>query len=235
MAYIYAFRLGDNDLFKIGQTTLTPAKRRSSLQTAHDVALTLFDSIETDEQKAAEKYIKDTWAHRRSTTGGKEVFRLTETEAAQLFAQCREWLAEVLPKQRRTAELEALAPEATVLASDDTTVELREQWLKAREEEVRLRQALDRAAAEREKVEIELKLAIGTASGINGVATWEAVTRRRINPSLVEDREPDLFAQCQVARLDAAKFEAALKALGRGEEYETFQDAKQSREFRIIE
>nr|WP_081513582.1 GIY-YIG nuclease family protein [Nocardia donostiensis] len=119
---MYAFRLGDQGLFKIGQTTTTPAKRRSSLQTAHAAPLTLFDAIETDEYKALEKYIKDTWGHRRSTEGGTEVYHLTETEAAQLFHDCLNWLTEELPKQRRADELEAITPEQTMLPGDDAAI-----------------------------------------------------------------------------------------------------------------
>ncbi|WP_216917137.1 GIY-YIG nuclease family protein [Nocardia noduli] len=235
MGYIYAFRLGDQDLFKIGQTSMTPAKRRSALQTPHDVTLSLFDAVETDEYKALEKYIKDTWEQHRSTTGGKEVYRLTENEAAQLFTQCRAWLTDELPKARRTAELEAATPEPTILPSDATALELREQWLKLREEELRLKTAFDQATAHRVRVETELKLAIGTSSGIAGVATWEAAEKRRINPDLVQTSEPELYEQCLVPTLSADKLKTALKALGRAEDYERFQEVRQTREFKITE
>src|SRR5690606_6805297 len=118
------------DLFKIGQTSATPDKRRSTLQTNCAVPLVLFDAIETDEYKALEKYIKDTWADRRSIEGGTEIYHLTETEATGLFARCRVWLAEDLPKLRQIEQLEDVEPEPTLLPRDPAAEALRNQWIK---------------------------------------------------------------------------------------------------------
>ncbi|WP_067665957.1 GIY-YIG nuclease family protein [Nocardia miyunensis] len=236
VGYIYAFRLGALEKFKIGQTTMTPEKRRSSLQTSCDQPLKLFDAIETDEHKALELHIKDVWGHRRSTEGGTEIYHLTETEAAQLFSDCRTWVTEDLPKQRRTEELEAIEPDPTELPSDEQTRELRSQWIKLHDEEIRAKQEFDRAVAARARVETELKLTIGTAAGIEGVATWETdVKSRRISPDLVQAREPELFELSLVPTLNAKKFEALLKGLGREGEYESFQEIRYTRKFKIAE
>lgn len=236
VGYIYAFRLGALEKFKIGQTTMTPEKRRSSLQTSCDQPLKLFDAIETDEHKALELHIKDVWGHRRSTEGGTEIYHLTETEAAQLFSDCRAWVTEELPKQRRTEELEAIEPDSTVLPSSEQTRELRIQWIKLHDEEIRAKQEFDRAVAARARVETELKLTIGTAAGIDGIATWQTdVKSRRISPNLIESREPELFEQSLVPTLNAKKFEALLKGLGREGEYESFQEIWYTRKFKIAE
>ncbi|MRH92302.1 hypothetical protein GFY24_33535 [Nocardia sp. SYP-A9097] len=236
MGYLYAFHLGLLPKFKIGQTTMTPAKRKSSLQTSCPEPLSLFDAIETDEYKALEKRIKDTWGHRRSTEGGSEIYHLTETEAAQVFSECRAWLTEELPKERRTEELEALEPDPTVLPSDARTLQLRGQWIALYEQQQRVKQEYDRVAAELAWVETELKLAIGTATGIEGVATWDTgVKSRRINPDLVQDREPELFEKSLEPRLNAEKFKALLKALGRENDYDSFQEIRQTRKFTIAE
>ncbi|AHH16894.1 hypothetical protein NONO_c20960 [Nocardia nova SH22a] len=36
----------------------------------------LFDAIKTDECKAVQKYVKDTWPERRGEEGGPEIYRL---------------------------------------------------------------------------------------------------------------------------------------------------------------
>jgi len=236
MGYVYGFRHGTEDLFKIGQTTATPDKRRSTLQTNCAVPLVLFDAIETGEYKALEKYIKDTWAEQRSTEGGTEVYHLTEDEAAQLFARCRTWLAEDLPKLRQIEQLEGIEPDPTLLPRDQAAELLRNQWIKLHDEEQRLKQQYEQAAAERARVETELKFAIGTHAGIDGVVTWEtAVKSRRINPDLVQAREPELFDQCAEQKLNAKKFETLLKMLGRAGDYESFQEIKRARELKITE
>ncbi|MGV9408353.1 GIY-YIG nuclease family protein [Nocardia sp. NPDC003693] len=236
MGYVYAFRLGKLEQYKIGQTTATPEKRRSPLQTSCSERLTLFDAIETDEYKALEKHIKDRWGQRRSTEGGTEIYHLSEPEATQLFSEARAWLTDELPKLRRAAELESLEPEPEVLTSDEQTLALRGQWFKLRDEESRARQEYEQAAAERVRVETELKLAIGTASGIEGVATWGVgVKSRRISGELIREREPVLYEQSLVATLSAEKFKTLLGELGREGEYETFQEVRHSRKFQIIE
>ncbi|MGN2635010.1 GIY-YIG nuclease family protein [Nocardia takedensis] len=236
MGYIYAFQLGSLAKFKIGQTAMTPEKRRPSLQTSCPEPLSLFDAIETDEYKALEKHIKDRWGHRRATEGGTEIYHLTEAETAQLFSDCRTWVTEELPKLRRTEELEALEPDPTVLPSDEATRALRAQWITLHDQEQRLKQEYEQAAAERARVETELKLAIGTAAGIDGVATWETgVKSRRINPDLVEAREPELYEKSLEPRLNAETFKALLKAAGREDDYESFQEIRHTRKFTIAE
>lgn len=234
MGYIYGFRHGDKDLFKIGQTTMTPEKRRTSLQTSCSDKLVLFDAIETDEYKDLEAHIKKVWAERRSKEGGKEIYHLTETEAAQLFERCRIWVAEELPKLRRLEQLESIEPEPTVRPRDDAAEQLRNLWLKLRDEEQRHKRAYEQAVAEREMVENELKLAIGSHAGIDGVATWEtAVKSRRISAELIQAREPELYDQCTEPKLNAKKFEDLLKTLGRANDYESFQEVKYARHLEI--
>ncbi|MET8871021.1 GIY-YIG nuclease family protein [Nocardia sp. NPDC004604] len=235
MGYIYAFRLGGEDLFKIGQTTMTPAKRRNSLQTGCPYPLSLFDAIETDEYKALEKYIKDTWADRRGEEGGSEIYRFTGVEVPQVFVQCRAWLTDELPKKRQVEQLEDVEPNPTVLPSDDTVDGLRRRWIELNAREQQLRIDCDRVAAEKTRVETELKLAIGTASGIAGVATWERTLERRlINPDLVKAADPELYEQCLVPKFEAAKLKTLLKTFGR-HTYESFQDVKRSRQLKITE
>jgi len=236
MGYLYGFRHGTEDLFKIGFTTATPAKRRSTLQTSCVQELVLFDAIETDEYKAVEKYVKDTWPDRRSTEGGSENYRLTEQEAADVFAHCRAWLAEELPRLRQLEQLEKVDPDSTVLPHDPAAETLRSQWIKLRAEEQRLRREYEQAVRSRAAVENELKHAIGTHAGIEGVATWQVgVVGRRISPDLVQAREPELFEQCTEPRLVAKKFETLLKTLGRADDYESFQEITRARQLKITE
>ncbi|MEU6563911.1 GIY-YIG nuclease family protein [Nocardia nova] len=236
MGYLYGFRHGTQDLFKIGFTAATPAKRRSTLQTNCVQELVLFDAIETDEYKAVEKYVKDTWPDRRGEEGGSEIYRLTEQEAAEVFARCRVWLAQELPKQRQIEQLEEVESDSVVLPRDPAAESLRTQWFKLRDEEQRLKREYEQAARARAAVETDLKLAIGTHAGIDGVATWETdVKSRRINPDLVQTREPELFEQCTEPRLSAKKFETLLKALGRADDYESFQEITRARQLKITE
>ncbi|PPI89215.1 GIY-YIG nuclease family protein [Nocardia nova] len=233
MGYIYAFRLGQEDLFKIGQTTMTPEKRRRTLQTGCPHELVLFDVIETDEYKATEKYIKDFWGEYRGEEGGTEIYRFTAAQAAEVFTGCRGWLANILPLERKAEELAGVEPDPTVLPRDDKAVELREEWLELDRRERELLESLRYVSATKDCVEAELKVAIGTASGIEGVATWEqTLESRRVNPELVKATDPELYEQCLVPRFDSARLKTLLKTFGQ-HDYESFQEVRRSREFRI--
>ncbi|WP_328664617.1 GIY-YIG nuclease family protein [Nocardia salmonicida] len=235
MGFVYAFRLGRENLFKIGQTTMTPDKRRSSLQTSCPHELALFDAIETDEHQALEKYIKVMWSDDRSDEGGTEIYHLAESQVTEVFATCRRWLDKELPDQKLAQELEQAEPESTILPRNERAAELRRDWLELDRKQRDIRTALEWLGAEKAIVETELKLAIGTSSGIEGVATW-AQTRetRRVSPELVKAADPELFEQCLQPRFEAARLKAALKLTGQYT-YESFQEVRRSREFRITD
>ncbi|WP_067833728.1 hypothetical protein [Nocardia lijiangensis] len=158
MGYVYGFRHGTENLFEIGQTTATPERHKATLQTNCIHPLSLFDAIETDEYEALGKYVEDTWADRRGEEGGSEIYRLTEDEAAQLFAQCWAWLTEELPKLRQVEQLEDVEPETTVLPREQTAERLRQPWIELRDQERDLRAACDCVTTEKLLVETELEL-----------------------------------------------------------------------------
>lgn len=98
---------------------------------------------------------------------------------------------------------------------------LRNQWIELYDEEQRLKQEFEKAAAERARVETALKLAIGTHAGIDGgrpgkrvsgavasIATWSKPGNRSCSTRVEQ-------------KLNAKKFETLLKALGRGGNYQS--------------
>jgi hypothetical protein len=72
----------------------------------------------------------------------------------------------------------------------------REKYLRLLE----VRQAEDGLAIERERLEGELKLAIGSAAGLDGIATWKSHLKRELDiealkwdhPTLCEEYEREL-------------------------------------------
>lgn len=65
MAFVYILRSGNEDLFKIGRTRGELAARIKNLSTGNPHALTLFDSIETDDDAACETYLHGRLQSRR--------------------------------------------------------------------------------------------------------------------------------------------------------------------------
>ncbi|WP_280507132.1 GIY-YIG nuclease family protein [Nocardia flavorosea] len=232
MGYVYGFRLGEQDLFKIGQTASTPQKRRPSLQTGCPYPLTLFDAIESDDYKAGEKFVKDNWPTHRSDLGGKEIFRFTTDEAYEVFRRLRTYLEQELPRQRRAEELNDIEPTPETLPADDALLQLRRKWTELTTEEQRLQAAITGVTSEKALVETELKLAIGTHTGIEGVATWARTKEtRRINPELVKADDPELYERFCDLRFNATRFRSQNTA----DDYGKYQEVHRSRELKIIE
>lgn len=229
MGYVYAYRFGTEDLFKIGFTSRTPEQRKAPMQTASAHPLILFDAIETDDYKQGERHILDSWDHRRTNPPRGEVLRLTEVEAAAAFQHCRTYLDDEIPKARRVKELEEVEPDPTVLPRDDHATQLRLQWIELDQKEQELRLAIVRTSAKKIQVETDLKLAIGATSGIDGVAAWGwTKVTRRINPDLVKAADPELYERYLVPRFDATEFKAHNKDI-----YDSYQEIRRSREFKI--
>jgi hypothetical protein len=82
VAYIYAFQLGNDDLFKIGKTSNSLEQRRNQLQTGCPSTLTLFRSLSLAtgaDALAGEQFIKQRYAA-RLVRPRSEIFRFTPAE-----------------------------------------------------------------------------------------------------------------------------------------------------------
>src|ERR1700722_11109275 len=99
MGYVYVFRHGSDDQFKIGRTTKVE-KRLKQLQTGSPKSLTVFDVIETTDAKDGEAFLHRRLAHKRLIG---ENFGLTPDEMREAIGQARRFLEE-LPQQREVQE-----------------------------------------------------------------------------------------------------------------------------------
>lgn len=242
--FVYAYRYGDGDHVKIGKTN-DLNKRRRALQGAHHHALVLVDSIEHDDYQEGEKYIHQLLASLRVQTqgaGSREHFLVAAPELAEAFEETRNYLDHDLPRQRELATYELLDASEDVLQAtedmlqakkllgelsatrarlqpeldrlDDEVLELQKTQLAARE---RLNRAFAEMAAEEQRLVTRIKLVIGPAAGIDGVATWKSVRdrNRRFDPEWLKADDPELFEAYRTA-FDTGRFRkeqpAALEA-----------------------
>lgn len=252
----YAFRYGDGDHVKVGKTNNLD-KRRSSLQVAHHHPLELVECIEHVDYAEGEKYLHKLLAPWRVRGGSREHFFVGDAELAEAFEETRRYLDVELPRLRQLPQFEALeAGEDIVPPTEDLLSikhrrrevqagraraqaemdrleeEVREVcrpvWQRQRRDRERLTRLMHEADVEEAQLVTTVKLAIGPAAGIDGVATWRTVEGRHyFDPESLKAADPDMFDRYRT-KFDPAHFKrdqgtAAYKAHMRARTYRVFQ------------
>ena len=187
MGFVYAIRHGCEDMFKFGKTT-NLEQRPKGLQIGNPEPLTVFASIETDDYGDGESFI-----HRRLASKRRigEFFAVTADEASEAMQACRVFLEHELPRLKeeraKVRELGALENGPEMLPSSEDLVSKYRELLKVRADKARIE-------IEEERLELAIKLAIGNAKGIDGVATWETRDSSRFDVQRFKAEHPDQYA-----------------------------------------
>jgi hypothetical protein len=231
VAYIYAFRHGDGQEFKIGRTA-NVEKRVKQLQTGNARSLTVFDVIETDYAKHGEAFLHERLAH-KCLIG--ENFALTPGEVKDAMGQARSFL-EQLPRrlelQNRVEELGTVESGNEMLPATPELVEQRRRLLQIRAEKAQRMADLEDLAREEERLEDSIKLAIGSARGIDGIATWRSRDgRRRFDSELLKAADPQLY---EAYVLQVPKFETTRFKADDPEKYASYQVIRRERAFELV-
>ena len=231
MGYVYAFRHGDGDQFKIGQTAKVE-KRLKQLQTGSPKPLTVFDVIETADAKDAEAFLHQRLAHQRLIG---ENFALTPEEMQDAMGQARRFLEE-LPQRRevqeRLKQLDSVESNDEMLPPTVELVEQRRRLLQIRVEKAQRMADITDLTLEEERLEAAIKLAIGAAKGIDGVAIWQTRDgRRRFDPEWVKSDDPELYASylSYVPKFESARFKSDAP-----EKYAAHQVVQRVRSFHLM-
>ena len=185
MPYVYVLRSGSGNVFKIGRTRGDVDARIKKLSTGNPQPLTRFDVIETDHESLCENFLHNRLRTRRQ---GGEFFALDPGELELVIAEARRFIAEFVPKQTEAARLATEENDERILDPDAAHIDTYQQLLQVRE-------ALDDLELQREQLETALKLAIGTAAGLDGLASWKTHSTQRFDTDTFKVAEPVLYSQ----------------------------------------
>jgi len=190
MAFVYAFRSGASNRFKIGHTGQELEARRRELLTGSPDELTTFDFIETDidESRLGESFLHSRLGSKLRIEGGREWFDLDPDETLGAFRDARDYLATYVPLQTEVARLADAQSEDRQVIPGERDLELHRRLRNVRE-------ALDTLQIEKEHIENQLKLTMGTAEVLVGVATWRSVESPRLDQERLRADHPDLCAE----------------------------------------
>ena len=102
MAYVYFFRSGNENLFKIGKTARDDVEDRiRDLSTGNPHPLTVFDAIETEDEDECEKYLHKILRSKRSReSAAQEFFEVAPDVLKSVIQDAREFLSEFLATKR---------------------------------------------------------------------------------------------------------------------------------------
>ena len=188
MAYVYFFRSGNENLFKIGKTARDDVEDRiRDLSTGNPHPLTVFDAIETEDEDECEKYLHKILRSKRSReSAAQEFFEVAPDVLKSVIQDAREFLSEFLATKRAAERLADEKSEDRMVAPRDEDRTIYRRLLEVREQQ-------DRCEYERKHLENKLKLAIGTAAGLAGIASWKTLAKRRFDEAAFKEEEPEFY------------------------------------------
>jgi Meiotically up-regulated gene 113 len=169
MACVYVLRHGEENIFKIGRTKGTVAQTIEQLSRGNPYRLREFARIETEDNVACETFIHQRLRTKRIVQGGGiEFYRVDPGELQNLIRDAEEFVTEFLTAKKQADELSLIEVDVPSGALKPTQSDL-EIYLKL----LKVREEGDRLKVQRQFLESKLKLSIGRACGLEGLATWK--------------------------------------------------------------
>jgi len=192
MGNVYIFRDGDSHLFKFGKSK-DPQKRFEGGRTFNP-RLKQFDSIEIDDAYTS---MCETYLHNslRTKRRSGEFFEVSPEEARAAMRDASAYFAEFAPLNDKVDALAKEQSDDRMLAPSEPERDLYKQYIEAREQQ-------DKWAARRELLENKLKVAIGTAAGLDGLLSWESVPVTRLDLAALKEAEPEVYERWATPRLE---------------------------------
>lgn len=197
MEFVYALRDSHTDCFKVGRAK-DIGKRRKSLQTGRAAPLELFCKLETDWASTCEKYIHDRLENEPESTrviagAGTEFFAVAPETIHRVFAEASEFVTDLKEAQAQIQEFVEVEPSTDLVPADEGYREVAEKL-----RDVRKKMAL--LEWEQQHLESQLKIAISTHEGIEGIATWKSQLGRRFQQTEFKTKHPDLYESFSVEK-----------------------------------
>jgi hypothetical protein len=187
MACVYIFRHGNENKFKIGRTKKSAKVRLKELQTGNP-DLTIYDVIETECDTAIENYLQRRLATKKIINGSSsdEFYAVSVGELQPIIAETNEYNREYLPMIEQAKDLGAEEPDGSIKAPGNAALAKHQELLEIEEQMARLESRAEYLVA-------GIKINMGTASELRGIATWQAVTSNRFNSAAFKAEHPDVY------------------------------------------
>jgi hypothetical protein len=187
LAHVYIFRHGKENKFKIGRTKKSAKIRLKELQTGNP-DLTVFDVIETEYDTEVEKYIHRRLATKKIINGSSsdEFYAVPVAELQRLIAEAYDYNREYLPMIEQANDFGAEEPDGSIREPGNAALAMHQELREIEEEMARL-------GARFQYLVAGIKINMGTASELRGIATWQTVASNRFNSAAFKAEHPAIY------------------------------------------
>jgi len=189
MAHVYVLRSGTENIFKIGRTKGDVDARILQLSTGNPYPLTKFDVIETEHDAQCENYLHRRLSTKRINSGpAQEFFAITPAGLNSILDEVRTYLCECLPVVLEAEKIAAEDSDGSVKTPGNEAQSIYQKLLELEEQRTKI-------DAQCDYLESCLKLLIGKAEALEGIALWRTQIRTLLDQSTLKREEPDTFGR----------------------------------------
>lgn len=185
MGCVYFAKRASESVFKIGSTRCLPNRIRAHSTT--DPTLSMHRTIDVEDHGRCETHLHKYFEHLR-VPGTREFFGLTPEQLEEADASARWFHSEFVPMEKAAAQFSNQASQPSIIQPAAREKEIYRELREVREKEYRL-------ALRREFLENELKVVIGTAAGLDGIARWGSHVRKRFDQPQFKLDSPSVYAE----------------------------------------
>ena len=184
MPFVYCFRVGAEDCFKVGRTKSDSKQRKDNVSVGSPHKLTLYREIQTEYASKLERFIHELLELQRADNG--EFFYVTSSELDDAIEHALAFLSTALPLLDKAAKLQKTKPNDETLEPSAHDLELYNQLRDAQKELFFLKQKVI-------LLQSQIKIAIGANLGIRGIASWRWQETARFNLTVFKAEQPEIY------------------------------------------
>jgi hypothetical protein len=189
MAHVYVLRSGAENIFKIGRTRGDVDARIQQLSTGNPYAFAKFEVIETEHDALCESYLHRRLSTKRINSGSaQEFFAITPAELSSILDEVRTYLDEWLPVVLEAEKIAAEDSDGSVKTPGNEAQSIYQELLEVEEQRAKLN-------ARHGYLESRLKVLVGKAAVLKGIASWRTQISTRLDQSALKREEPETFGR----------------------------------------
>jgi hypothetical protein len=195
MAYVYCFRVGSTNCFKVGRTINNPRERKKEVSIGSPRKLTLYRDVPTETPSKLEKYIHKLLEMKRAENG--EFFNVTAFELDDAIEKALAFLDSALPLFDKAKGFRKTKPNDRMLEPSKSDRTIYRQLRESQKELFFLEQKIL-------LLQSQLQIAIGQNLGLKGIARWQWQEALRFNIRLFKEERPELYEKYK--RISATRY-----------------------------
>jgi|HubBroStandDraft_6_1064221.scaffolds.fasta_scaffold94329_3 hypothetical protein len=187
MGCVFFARRGDESIYRLGISAFSDSKMMSLV--LKDPEFKFHQAIETECPSDCEKFLQGYFASHK-VGSDPTLFWLADGEIEKAVEVAESFVAKFLPLRKTAQTLSNRSTDRRYSVPTKRQMEIYQKLRRVREEEFRLQ-------LRREYLENELKAAIGTTAGLQGIASWSSQAQKRFDSALFKSENPALYAAYQ--------------------------------------